>query len=269
MDKDGKDEVRLTYTDKNLPLSGPTSIGGRSVVIHAPDGSRFACANIVAAGAGAAAEAEDTLGQDSLFEYVAIPAMTAVAAAYSFSFGPLCWLITSEMFDAEIRGRAIGITSVFNWFFNMLVSGSFETLVEATSTSAVFGGYFVVMCVALVCEYFLVPETRGKDPNELQFPAWCSGGDGEFTQMVGGAGDMEMQRRGLTGESPSNSRDGSPQARNAFDAAMDRGAFEERQQKMADDGDLGGDEGGGAVARLEQRSNSAGSDLGRVDLVMQ
>lgn len=42
----GKNEVEVTFTDFNLPLFGPNSIVGRSVVIHQTDGARYVCASI-------------------------------------------------------------------------------------------------------------------------------------------------------------------------------------------------------------------------------
>ncbi|KAJ8264487.1 hypothetical protein GJAV_G00149720, partial [Gymnothorax javanicus] len=43
------DQLEEQYMDSNLPLSGPDSIVGRSVVIHYTNGSRLQCANISAA----------------------------------------------------------------------------------------------------------------------------------------------------------------------------------------------------------------------------
>lgn len=42
----GKNEVDVVFTDFNLPLFGPNSIVGRSVVIHQTNGARFVCASI-------------------------------------------------------------------------------------------------------------------------------------------------------------------------------------------------------------------------------
>ena len=39
---------------------------------------------------------------------VAIGAMALIAASYSFSYGPLNWLITAELFTVGVRGRALG-----------------------------------------------------------------------------------------------------------------------------------------------------------------
>ncbi|XP_075946515.1 uncharacterized protein cusr [Anarhichas minor] len=42
----GRNEMDMMFTDFNLPLFGPNSIVGRSVVIHQTDGARYVCASI-------------------------------------------------------------------------------------------------------------------------------------------------------------------------------------------------------------------------------
>uniref|UniRef100_A0A3Q0SCT6 Superoxide dismutase copper/zinc binding domain-containing protein n=1 Tax=Amphilophus citrinellus TaxID=61819 RepID=A0A3Q0SCT6_AMPCI len=44
----GRNMVDMTFKDFSLPLFGTNSIVGRSVVIHQPDGLRYACASIKA-----------------------------------------------------------------------------------------------------------------------------------------------------------------------------------------------------------------------------
>eukprot|EP01052_Picozoa_sp_SAG31_P023190 SAG31_NODE_1894_length_6965_cov_26.137198_9_plen_227_part_00 len=99
--------------------------------------------------------------------FVAISCMCVIAAAYSISFGPLCWLITAEMFTSGVRGRAIGVATVFNWLSNLLVAGLFETMVDRFGYSATFFTYFGVCCVAFAWAYGYVPETRHRQPEEL------------------------------------------------------------------------------------------------------
>ncbi|KAL1917692.1 uncharacterized protein VTP21DRAFT_3526 [Calcarisporiella thermophila] len=45
--EEGINDFSIEYDDRELKFSGDYSILGRSVVIHAPDGKRIACANIV------------------------------------------------------------------------------------------------------------------------------------------------------------------------------------------------------------------------------
>ena len=89
------------------------------------------------------------------------------AAAYSFSFGPLCWLVTVELFSAGFRGRAIGIATVFNWLFNLVVAGAFEPLRTATSSAFVFGASFCAMVLAMLFFRGFLPETRGIELDDV------------------------------------------------------------------------------------------------------
>lgn len=43
----GQTSVGVTEMDSNLPLRGPLSVVGRSIVIHKADSSRWLCGNIV------------------------------------------------------------------------------------------------------------------------------------------------------------------------------------------------------------------------------
>ena len=42
----GLDDISDVYSDPNIPLSGPNSILGRSIVIHYPNGSRWLCSDV-------------------------------------------------------------------------------------------------------------------------------------------------------------------------------------------------------------------------------
>ena len=57
---------------------------------------------------------------------LALISLTSVVAFYALGFGPVTWLIVSEMFPDEIRGRALGIASGNNqspcWSFLLLTS---------------------------------------------------------------------------------------------------------------------------------------------------
>lgn len=99
--------------------------------------------------------------------FLAIGSMAVIAAAYSFSYGPLNWLITAELFTVGVRGRALGVATVFNWMFQMMVNMAFEPLVHATSTATTFGLSFFVCLLALGFIHAFLPETRGLESDEI------------------------------------------------------------------------------------------------------
>ena len=46
----------------------------------------------------------------------------------SNSYGPVSWLVLSEIFPDDVRGRAVSMATIFNWGGNLVVSVSFLSL---------------------------------------------------------------------------------------------------------------------------------------------
>jgi SP family xylose:H+ symportor-like MFS transporter len=97
------------------------------------------------------------------------------SACFMFSWGPICWVLISEIFPNTIRGAAVAIAVAFQWVFNFIVSSTFVPMynLELGSMGANFGhllayGLYGVMCVvAAIFVWRLVPETKGKTLEEM------------------------------------------------------------------------------------------------------
>ncbi|KAK3512735.1 hypothetical protein QTP70_023508, partial [Hemibagrus guttatus] len=98
--------------------------------------------------------------------------MMAVVAAFSISFGPMTWVVLSEIFPADVRGRAFAFSSCFNWTANLMVTFSFlnvigtqdfpPSLSDLIGLSGTFLVYGVLAVAAVVFIFLLLPETKGK-----------------------------------------------------------------------------------------------------------
>lgn len=97
------------------------------------------------------------------------------SACFMFSWGPICWVLISEIFPNTIRGAAVAIAVAFQWIFNFIVSSTFVPMynLEFGSMGSNFGhllayGLYGVMCVvAAIFVWKLVPETKGKTLEEM------------------------------------------------------------------------------------------------------
>jgi len=88
-------------------------------------------------------------------------------AFYNLSFGPLMWVLASELFPNKVRGQVMAITVVANWGSNLLISSTFPSLLEFGAGFAYT--FYGVMCVlALLFVLKLVPETKGKTLEEIE-----------------------------------------------------------------------------------------------------
>jgi SP family xylose:H+ symportor-like MFS transporter len=100
---------------------------------------------------------------DSMSVKGIIPVISIIfyAAFFMMSWGPICWVLISEIFPNTIRGKAIAIAVAFQWIFNYLVSSTFPPLYDFSPMVA-YGLYGIVCVLAALFVWKWVPETKGK-----------------------------------------------------------------------------------------------------------
>lgn len=99
--------------------------------------------------------------------YVIIPLLMYVAC-FAFSYGPIVWVIISEIFPTRIRGLAVAIGS-----FSLMVTGFIITFTNPILIDNIMpsGTFFVYASLTLPAIWFiwkLVPETKGKTLEEIE-----------------------------------------------------------------------------------------------------
>ncbi|XP_034542897.1 solute carrier family 2, facilitated glucose transporter member 10 [Notolabrus celidotus] len=104
---------------------------------------------------------------NQVVNWIILLCMMAVVTAYSTGFGPMTWLLLSEIFPAAIRGRAFAFTNCFNWAANLLVTFTFLNFIDLIGLSGIFFLYGVIAVVAAVFFHFMLPETKGKTLEEI------------------------------------------------------------------------------------------------------
>lgn len=88
------------------------------------------------------------------------------SASFMFSWGPICWVLISEIFPNTIRGGAVAIAVAFQWISNFAVSASFVPM-YTWSPGFTYGLYCVFCVIAAVFVWKLVPETKGKTLEDM------------------------------------------------------------------------------------------------------
>uniref|UniRef100_UPI0037E8C157 solute carrier family 2, facilitated glucose transporter member 10 n=1 Tax=Semicossyphus pulcher TaxID=241346 RepID=UPI0037E8C157 len=106
-------------------------------------------------------------GNSPIVNWIILLCMMAVVSAYSVGFGPMTWLLLSEIFPAAIRGRAFAFTNCFNWAANLLVTFTFLNFIDMIGLSGMFFLYGIIAVAAAVFFYFMLPETKGKTLEEI------------------------------------------------------------------------------------------------------
>ncbi|NWU90907.1 GTR10 protein, partial [Upupa epops] len=102
-----------------------------------------------------------------VLNWITLLSMMAFVSAFSIGFGPMTWLVLSEIYPAGIRGRAFAFCNSFNWAANLLISFSFLDLIDAIGFSWMFLLYGLMGTVAVVFIHLFVPETKGQSLEEI------------------------------------------------------------------------------------------------------
>ncbi len=109
--------------------------------------------------------------------FMARSAIYALVASYSISYGPVSWLVVSEIFPSSVKGRALAFAQCLNWLVNAGINSVFLRSLDQFGYAAVYGAYAFFTLIGLIFIWMLVPETSGKSPeeiqNELQHRTFC------------------------------------------------------------------------------------------------
>ncbi|WP_418494689.1 D-xylose transporter XylE [Coprobacter sp.] len=97
-----------------------------------------------------------------------IPVLSIIvyAAFFMMSWGPICWVLISEIFPNTIRGKAVAIAVAFQWIFNYIVSSTFPPLYEFSPMFA-YSLYGIICVIAAIFVWRFVPETKGKTLEDM------------------------------------------------------------------------------------------------------
>ncbi|MDE2450974.1 MAG: sugar porter family MFS transporter [Gammaproteobacteria bacterium] len=113
-------------------------------------------------------------GSSAGSSYVALGAVVVYILGFSFSWGPVVWVMLSEIFPNSIRGKAMSIAVAAQWIMNFVVSTTFPIMDGNSSLNAMFNhgfAYWVYGVCAILAALFVikfVPETKGRPLESIQ-----------------------------------------------------------------------------------------------------
>jgi len=129
--------------------------------------------------AGAAAMAVTMLSLGFLFGLksqgaIALALVVVYIIGFAMSWGPVVWVLLSEMFPGAIRGKAMAVAVAAQWIANLAVSWSFKVLDGNTFLNELFNhgfAYYVYGLMSILAGLFVwrfVPETAGRSLEAIQ-----------------------------------------------------------------------------------------------------
>ena len=99
--------------------------------------------------------------------YVAVVALCGFVAFFASTWGPIVWVLLSEMFPNSIRAAAMSVTVMANWIANFIVSETFPELVHV-SLGLAYGLFTLFAVLSFFFVWKWVTETRGAELESME-----------------------------------------------------------------------------------------------------
>ncbi|XP_047359120.1 facilitated trehalose transporter Tret1-like isoform X2 [Vespa velutina] len=88
--------------------------------------------------------------------------------SFAIGFGPLPWMMISEVFTPETKGIAGSSACLLNWILAFIVTKTFVNLNDIIHIYGTFWLFSLICALGIVFVLFFVPETKGKTLEQIQ-----------------------------------------------------------------------------------------------------
>ncbi|KAG6853736.1 hypothetical protein C0991_001870 [Blastosporella zonata] len=117
--------------------------------------------------------------------WAAVGGIYTFTAAYGVSFGPIGWVLPSEVFPLSMRSKGVALSTASNWFNNFLI-GLVTPLIMEYSPAGTFMVFAIACALAYFWTTYFVPETANISLEEIDAVFASSAGreDAQLKQQI-------------------------------------------------------------------------------------
>lgn len=105
---------------------------------------------------------------NSQYAPLAITSIIIFIVAYSFGWGPVPWVLLSELIPIKVRGVASGMATIVNWASLALVIGVYLEYAELVQDWFAWWSFSVLNIVAVLFALIFIRETKGKTLEHIE-----------------------------------------------------------------------------------------------------
>lgn len=104
----------------------------------------------------------------SNISFLPVIALCVFIVVFSLGFGPIPWMISSEVFPSEIKSMASSFAGAYNWLLAFIVTKCYEPLTKEIGADSTFYIFALISLIGTIFVISLVPETKGKSLEDIQ-----------------------------------------------------------------------------------------------------
>ncbi|XP_074780254.1 solute carrier family 2, facilitated glucose transporter member 8 isoform X2 [Athene noctua] len=107
-------------------------------------------------------------GTESSISWLAVVSLGLFVAGFALGWGPVPWLVISEIFPLKARGILSGACVLTNWVMAFLVTKEFNDLIGFLTSYGTFWLFSAFCCLNVTFTAFYVPETKGQTLEQIE-----------------------------------------------------------------------------------------------------
>uniref|UniRef100_H2MRD4 Solute carrier family 2, facilitated glucose transporter member 8 n=1 Tax=Oryzias latipes TaxID=8090 RepID=H2MRD4_ORYLA len=100
--------------------------------------------------------------------WLALASMAVFISGFAIGWGPIPWLIMSEIFPAKARGFASAMVVLSNWGMAFVVTKTFQDMLMSLTSAGTFWLFSSTCVVNILFTVFFIPETKGKTLEQIE-----------------------------------------------------------------------------------------------------
>lgn len=100
--------------------------------------------------------------------WLALASMAVFITGFALGWGPIPWLVMSEIFPVKVRGVASAVCVLTNWSMAFLITKTFQDMMNLLTSAGTFW-LFASMCIVnVIFTIAFIPETKGKTLEQIE-----------------------------------------------------------------------------------------------------
>jgi uncharacterized membrane protein len=117
-------------------------------------------------------------GGSSLTNFILVGGLMVYIASFAASLGICIWLLNSEVYPLEVRGKGSATGSITHWTLDMIIAFTVLTLINTITETGTFWLYAAFGLIGIVFFLRVVPETKGRSLEEIEADMKARGVEG-------------------------------------------------------------------------------------------
>ncbi|XP_026177905.1 solute carrier family 2, facilitated glucose transporter member 8 [Mastacembelus armatus] len=115
-------------------------------------------------------DVQSTAGEEPApdLAWLALASMAIFITGFALGWGPIPWLVMSEIFPLKVRGFASAACVLTNWTMAFVVTKTFQDMMNVLTNAGTFWLFSSVCTLSIIFTAFFIPETKGKTLEQIE-----------------------------------------------------------------------------------------------------